>query len=65
MDMNERILIIEDNQVNLDLLQYLLGFARLGYEVCLIEPVQANALRPAGASHPWPNSPGRTDGRRR
>ena len=31
-------------------LQYVLGFKRLGYEVCLIEPVEAASLRPAGSS---------------
>src|SRR5437660_6615806 len=31
-------------------LQYLLGFRRLGHEVYFVEPVQETALRPAGAS---------------
>ena len=31
-------------------LQYLLGFRRLGHDVYFIEPVPANALRPAGVS---------------
>lgn len=30
-------------------LQYLLGFQRLGHEVCFIEPVKETALRPVGA----------------
>jgi hypothetical protein len=30
-------------------LQYVLGLARLGHDVCLVEPVAAAALRPAGA----------------
>ena len=30
-------------------LQYLLGFKRLGHEVCFVEPVPEAALRPAGA----------------
>ncbi len=31
-------------------LQYLLGFKRLGHEVCFVEPVEAAALIPAGAA---------------
>src|SRR5947199_5841335 len=31
-------------------LQYLLGFRRLGHEVYFVEPVKETALRPAGAS---------------
>jgi hypothetical protein len=31
-------------------LQYVLGFGQLGHEVCLVEPVQPNAVRPAGAT---------------
>jgi hypothetical protein len=30
-------------------LQYLLGFKRLGHDVCFVEPVEETALRPAGA----------------
>jgi hypothetical protein len=30
-------------------LQYLLGLTRLGHDVCLVEPVSPQALRPAGA----------------
>ena len=30
-------------------LQYLLGFRRLGHDVCFVEPVEEEALRPAGA----------------
>src|ERR1700722_19256661 len=30
-------------------LQYLLGLARLGHDVYLVEPLAATALRPAGA----------------
>jgi hypothetical protein len=32
------------------ILQYVLGFSDLGFEVVLIEPLQAKSLRPAGAS---------------
>ena len=31
-------------------LQYVLGLRRLGYDVCLIEPIAAKALRPVGTS---------------
>ena len=32
------------------ILQYLLGFRRLGHDVCFVEPVPADSLRPTGAS---------------
>src|SRR5215217_1130200 len=30
-------------------LQYLLGFRRLGHRACFVEPIKASKLRPAGA----------------